>query len=150
MVRNLVFAALVAASGTAFPGLAPDWVAVPPGQDEYAHFTRHVPNGPDETLIASARHCDCDPRSVIDGLERAFDDKPAAFISSDPVSACGRTVQHILVTAVADVAGRRNLEVYAFRNADSLVVISFFFTKADPTASDEASMQALCPVSPAS
>jgi hypothetical protein len=149
-MRTFVFSLLVAQAAATFPGLAPDWVAGTLGQDEYAHFTRHVPNGPDETLVASARHCDCDPRTIVDGLERAFDDKPAAFISSDPVSACGRTVQHVLVTAVADVTGRRNLEVYAFRNAESLVVISFFFTKADPTASDEASMQALCPAPAAS
>jgi hypothetical protein len=144
--------ALLVAQGTAtFPNLAPEWVPAPAlAETEYGHFSRHVPNGPDEVLIGTARVCDCDPRSLADSLVHAFDDKPLAVIQRETIPACGRNVQHVVVVGVADVTGRKNLDLYAFRNADSLVVISFLFTKAAPSAEDEAAMQAICPAVPAS
>jgi hypothetical protein len=133
-----------------FPGLGPEWIAAPSLRpDEYAHFSRHVPNAPDEVLFAAAHVCDCDPGNAVNVVERMFDDKPAAVVTRDAITACGRTVEHVVVVGVADVTGRKNIDLYAFRNADTLVVISFLFTKSGVLAADETSMQALCPAAPA-
>jgi hypothetical protein len=51
----------------------------------------------------------------------------------------------MVVTGFADGASQKNLDVYAFRTTDSLVVITLAFAAPVPSLEDETSMQALCP-----
>jgi hypothetical protein len=54
-------------------------------------------------------------------------------------------VDHLVMTGVADGVKRRNVDAFAYRTADSLVVITYSFSKPSPSAQDETAMRAVCP-----
>jgi hypothetical protein len=54
-------------------------------------------------------------------------------------------VDHLVMTGVADGVKRRNVDAFAYRTTDSLVVITYSFSKPSASAQDEAAMRAVCP-----
>ncbi len=143
---DVALSALLAATATPPPGLDPEWTSVPPLRGETQHFTRSVPNAPSDQLTVTMQLCQCQPVELFDLLSsNLLNDVPDAIVKRSTTNACGTTVQHIVITGVADTAQRRNLDVYAFRTSDSLVTITYTFTKPAPSARDEAAMAAVCP-----
>ena len=133
------------AQSASVPRISVDWIAAPLEEREYRHFTRRVANGPDDTLTATLQVCDCQPGRLFDELAATLRKIPTAVITRDAVSACDRTVQHMVVSGLSDGVSRKNMDIYAMRTANALVYISYDFTKAAPSPEDESSMQALCP-----
>jgi hypothetical protein len=144
---SLVAMAFMVAQSTVAPALSADWVAAPLRQGEFAHFTRHTAGEADEFLVGSMQVCDCQPGHLFDLLVTALQKVPAAVIARDPqpVTVCGHAAQHLVVTGVSNATSQKNLDLYAFRTSDALVVIEYAFVKAQPAADDESSMKAVCP-----
>jgi hypothetical protein len=146
-VISLMAVAFMVAQATPAPALSADWVAAPLQQGEFAHFARHTPGETDDFLVGTMQVCDCQPDHFFDLLITALQKVPAAVIARDPqtVTVCGHPAQHLVVTGVSNAMSQKNLDLYAFRTADALVVIEYAFVKAQPSADDESSMKAVCP-----
>ncbi len=139
--------AFMVAQGTPAPALSADWVSAPLQQGEFAHFARHTPGEADDFLVGTMQVCDCQPGHLFDLLVTALQKVPAAMIARDPqpVSVCGHDAQHLVVTGVSNTTNQKNLDLYAFRTANALVVIEYAFVEPQPSAGDELSMKSVCP-----
>jgi len=127
-------------------GLGPEWSAVVGIKGEVAHFERPSSQGPADQLFVTKETCQCQVDDLFDSLSsQVLDIEPSAVVERSSDTACGRTVQHLVMTGVADGVKRRNIDSYAYRTTDSLVVITYTFSKSSPSARDEAAMRAVCP-----
>ncbi len=140
-------AAPAASPAAALPdGLGPEWSAVATLKGEVAHYERPSTRGPVDQLFVTKQLCQCQPGELFDTLSsEVLDLQPAAVVERSTDSACGRTVDHLVMTGVADGVKKRNVDAFAYRTTDSLVVITYSFSKSSPSARDEAAMRAVCP-----
>jgi hypothetical protein len=142
-----ILAILVAPSATPTT-ISASWQPVPLAESEYASYTRPVAGEPDDKLTAFARVCDCDPNRVVDEVAEKVGTLPGVHIHRSIVTACGQTAQHLVVTGLANGTAQ-NVDLYAFRSANKLVLISYDFSKAQASADDENDLLTLCsPPSP--
>ncbi len=149
---NAIFL-LAAVASTAPPpaaplpvGLGPEWSSVAPIKGEVAHYERPSAQGPADLLLVTKQLCQCQPGELFDTLSsEVLDIQPAAVVERSSASACGRTVDHLVMTGVADGVKKRNVDAFAYRTTDSLVVITYSFSKSSPSERDEAAMRAVCP-----
>jgi hypothetical protein len=141
--------AAVASPAPALPvpaGLGPEWSAVPGIKGEVAHYERPSSQGPADLLFVTKETCQCQVGDLFDSLSsKVLDIEPSAVVERSNDTACGRTVEHLVMTGVADGMKRRNVDAFAYRTTDSLVVITYSFSKPSPSAQDEAAMRAVCP-----
>ncbi len=127
-------------------GLGPEWSAGATIKGEVAHYERPSTLGPVDMLFVTKQLCQCQPGELFDTLSsEVLDIQPAAVVERSTASACGRTVDHLVMTGVADGVKKRNVDAFAYRTTDSLVVITYSFSKSAPSAQDEAEMRAVCP-----
>jgi hypothetical protein len=127
-------------------GLGPEWSAVAAIKGEVAHYERPSAQGPVDQLFVTKQLCQCQPGELFDTLSsEVLDIQPAAVVERSTDSACGHSVDHLVMTGVADGAKKRNVDAFAYRTTDSLVVITYSFSKSAPSARDEAAMRAVCP-----
>jgi hypothetical protein len=127
-------------------GLAPEWSSFATVKGEVAHFERPSTQGPADLLLVTKQLCQCQPGELFDTLSsEVLDIQPAAIVERSTASACGRTVDHLVMTGVADGVKKRNVDAFAYRTTDSLVVITYSFSKSSPSERDEAAMRAVCP-----
>ncbi len=128
------------------PGLGPHWSSVATIKGEVAHYERPSAQGPADLLFVTKEPCNCQTGELFDTLSsQVLDIEPTAVVERSTDTACGRTVDHLVMTGVADGVKRRNVDAFAYRTADSLVVITYSFSKPSPSAQDEAAMRAVCP-----
>ncbi len=127
-------------------GLGPEWSAGAMIKGEVAHYERPSAQGPADLLFVTKEPCNCQTGELFDTLSsQVLDIEPTAVVERSTDTACGRTVDHLVMTGVADGVKRRNVDAFAYRTADSLVVITYSFSKPSPSAQDEAAMRAVCP-----
>ncbi len=128
-------------------GLGPEWSAVAPIKGEVAHYERPSSTpGPVDQLFVTKELCQCQSGELFDTLSsEVLEDQPAAVVERSTDSACGRGVDHLVMTGVADGVKKRNVDAFAYRTSGSLVVITYSFSKSSPSARDEAAMRAVCP-----
>ncbi len=128
------------------PGLGPEWSPVATIKGEVVHYERPFAGGIADQLFVTKEVCNCETGELFDTLSsQVLDIEPTAVVQRSTDTACGRTVQHLVMTGVADGVKRRNVDAFAYRTADSLVVITYSFSKPSPSARDEAAMRAVCP-----
>ena len=127
-------------------GLGPEWSAVATLKGEVAHYERPSTQGPVDQLFVTKQLCQCQPGELFDTLSsEVLDVQPAAVVERSTDSACGHSVDHLVMTDVADGVKKRNVDAFAYRTSGSLVVITYSFSKPSPSAQDEAAMRAVCP-----
>ena len=149
-IGPLLLLAAVASPAPVAPlpaGLGPEWSAVPTvKKGELSHFERPSAGGLVDQLFVTKEVCQCQVGELFDTLSsQVLDIEPSAVVERSNDTACGRSVDHLVMTGVADGVKRRNIDSYAYRTTDSLVVITYTFSKSSPSARDEAAMRALCP-----
>jgi hypothetical protein len=127
-------------------GLGPEWSAVATIKGEVAHYERPYARGPADQLFVTKELCQCQSGELFDTLSsEVLEDQPAAVVERSADSACGHSVDHLVMTGVADGLKKRNVDAFAYRTTDSLVVITYSFSKPSPSKQDEASMRVVCP-----
>ena len=132
------------------PTLPPDWISAPLTTGETAHYVRVAKSGPNDVLTTKTHVCKCDVSDVLDEISSsALSTVPDGTVSRSNDTACGRPVEHLVVTGLADGVTRTNLDVFAYRTPDEIVLITLYFTQPNPRARDEAAMRAICPPVPA-
>jgi hypothetical protein len=136
------------ATATPKTELLSGWTAAALLPLQYMRYVRREPDGTDSTLMATRRVCDCQPDTVITGVQDELSaiSRHTALERRSTMTVCGRPAERLIVTGLA---GRQNMpansEVIAFRDLDALVILSYTFRYADPLADAERTLETLCP-----
>jgi hypothetical protein len=151
-----LFLTVLAAQATAMPQPArlppPGWTAAPFATPlEYARYVRLENDGSQSILIATRQVCDCQTLVLMATVTRAFSQisHDAAQLDRSTATVCGQPAEQLLATNFAAPANAlRNSDIFAFRDGNALVTMTYTFRYAAPMADAAATLATLCPPNP--
>jgi hypothetical protein len=124
------------------------WVNAPidPKKNQYAHEIRNEPDGSVSDIIAERYICNCSVDQDMLINSGVFSMIPGTALQKSSAIECGDPAQRLLVTYPANAANtQKTVEIYMFRNGDSLIDFYYTFHAAVPSPDAEAELMTFCP-----